>query len=259
MRGAKLLSVLAEEGRTAFGTAIHSADPALVEILALAGYDWVSIVVELASLTVPEISNLQRAADVHGLTTLVHLAGPDDARLVSMLDEGIGGVVTPGCERPEDVERIVNATRFPPAGNRGAAGGVRNAGFGSTPYAEYARHANADTVVGAIVETRAGMEAAAEIFAVPGLSLAYIGLLDLSQDLGVPGDFKHPSVRAAIECIVAAATAAGVPVGLSEYGFTAAELHAMGARAILSPSSEYPFIYKAFLERLTQARAAVGA
>src|SRR5258707_590278 len=94
MRAQHLLKKFADDD-VAFGTAVHSADPAIVEIMAIAGYDWVSIVLEHSSLTVERVATLQRAADTRGITTIVHVASAHDERIGPLLDEGVGGVVAP--------------------------------------------------------------------------------------------------------------------------------------------------------------------
>jgi 2-keto-3-deoxy-L-rhamnonate aldolase RhmA len=246
------------EGRPAFGTALHSADPAILEIAALVGYDWVSIILEHCALDLTEVATLQRAADSRGITTLIHVANAHDTRILPLLNEGVGGIVAPQVSDPADVAALVDEVRFPPLGQRGAASAVRSADYGLQPYTEYAQAANHSVAVGAIVESLAGVQAAEEIFAVPGLTFAYIGLMDLTQALGCPGEFRHPDVRATIERVIAAAQRHGIAIGLSEYGYSAAELLELGARMIITPSSEYAVLREGLRERLAQARDAAG-
>lgn len=258
MRAERLLGAIAE-GRVAFGTGVHSPDPAIVEIIALAGYDWVSIVLEHAALTVEQIAVLQRAADSRGITTLIHVADAHDARIGPLLDEGVGGVIAPQLTSVADVKALVDLARFPPVGARGAAGGVRSADFGLVPYTQYVGEIDKSVAVGIVIETIEAVEDVEAIVAVEGVTLAFIGLMDLSQAYGVPGDFKHEKVRAAIDRIVAAGKEHGVTVGFSEYGYTAREVHDLGAGMILAPSSEYPFFTKALGRHLAEAKASLEA
>jgi 4-hydroxy-2-oxoheptanedioate aldolase len=251
VRAERLLSTLAQ-GRPAFGTALHSPDPAFVEIAAVAGYDWVSIILEHAPLTVTDIRLLQRAADARGITTLVHVADAHDQRILPLLNEGVGGVVAPQVDGPEAAEALVRAVRFPPLGERGAAARVRSADYGARPYAE----ADATVAAAVIIETAEGVENAEAIFGVEGLTLAYIGLMDLTQSLGRPGQFHDARVREAIEHVVAAASAHGIAVGLSEYGYTVAELLGLGARLIITPTSAYGLLLDGLRDRLERAHAA---
>jgi 4-hydroxy-2-oxoheptanedioate aldolase len=255
-RAQHLLGVLGED-RIAFGTALHLSDPDLIEIVALAGYDWVTIPLEHAILSVGEIAALQRAADSRGITTLVHLASAGDERILPLLNSGVGGLVAPQVESPADVEALIRATRFPPLGERGAHSSVRSADYGAWPYPEYVAEVDRSVAIGVVIENAAAVEQLEAIMAVEGLDIAFLGLTDLAQALGVPDQFQHPSVQAAMKRTAAAAQQAGVVLAVSEYGHTPTELRALGARMILAPTSDYAFLLAAFREHLAHARREV--
>lgn len=257
MRAERLLSALAE-GRPAFGTVTHSADPAIVEIAGIVGHDWISITLEHAGLSGSEIASLVRTADVRGISTLVHVANATDLRILSLLDDGVGGVVAPHVETAAEAAALVQAARYPPLGGRGASGACRSSDYSARPYAEVAATANDSVAVGIVIETKQGVENADEILAVPGLNFVYIGLMDLSQSLGMTGDYKHQEVQAAAESVIARAHDHGVAVGLSAYGFTVPELLSMGARMITTPTSANSVLFKGFQAALAEARQAAA-
>jgi 4-hydroxy-2-oxoheptanedioate aldolase len=256
MSARRLLDALAS-GRPVFGTALRTSDPAIVEIIAVAGYDWVSITLEHSSLTLRDVAALQRAADVRGITTLVHLPHAHDDRVLPLLDEGVGGVVASHVESAADVRALVHAARFPPLGERGAAGVVRRADYGAIPFGEFAARADAEIVVGAVLETATAIEHAEEILAVPGLTLAYVGMHDLTLSLGYPGEFHHPRVLEATEHVIAAARERGVFIGLSAKGHAPQELWRLGVQAIITPTGEYALLLEAFRSAIETARAAI--
>lgn len=258
MSAERLLTTLAE-GRVAFGIPLRSPDPAIVEIAAIAGYDWVAITIEHSSLTVREVAGLQRAADARGISTLIHLAAADDERALPLLDEGVGGVVAPQVESAGEVEGLVRMARFPPLGERGASGATRRSDFGARDYATYVREADRTVAVGAGIESGVGVENASAIVAVPGLTFVYVGLHDLSLSLGHPGEFDHPVVRDAVEHVSEVARTQGVALALAEKGYTIEELRALGASMIINaPAGEYTALLQALESRLTRARAAAA-
>jgi 4-hydroxy-2-oxoheptanedioate aldolase len=255
----RLLTAFAE-GRRVFGIPLRSPDPAIVEIAAIAGYDWVAITLEHASLTVREVAAMQRAADFRGITTLVHVVDPGDPRILPLLDEGVGGIVLSGARSAEDTEALMRAVRFPPRGERGAGGVTRRSDYGAKPYASYMREVDRLVAAGAVIETREGVENAESILAVDGLHLVYIGFHDLAQSYGVPGDFSDPQLREAVDHVIGHARRNGVAVGMAEKGFTIAELCELGVTMLINaPCGEYIALLEALRSRLEVAKAEAAA
>jgi 2-keto-3-deoxy-L-rhamnonate aldolase RhmA len=89
--------------------------------------------------------------------------------------------------------------------------------------------------------------------------LTYVGLHDLAQSYGIPGEFSHPRLREAIEHVAGHARRQGVALGLAEKGFTIKELCELGATMIVNaPAGEYPALLDALRTRLDAAKAQVG-
>ncbi|HEX8199092.1 MAG TPA: aldolase/citrate lyase family protein, partial [Isosphaeraceae bacterium] len=91
--------------------------------------------------------------------------------------------------------------------------------------------ANAETFVGIQIETPGAIDSVAEIAAIPDIDLVFVGPADLSQVLGVPGDFENPQCLAVIERIAAACAQAGKPWGIVPRGPEyAARMRRLGCR-----------------------------
>ncbi|MDN5854624.1 MAG: aldolase/citrate lyase family protein [Actinomycetia bacterium] len=174
--------------------------PAVVEMIGLAGFSTVCLDAEHAAFTIGDLEALLRAADVQGIDALVRV--PETGIEISrVLDAGASGVLVPRVESADQAARAVSLARYPSEGSRGAGPG-RVAGYGAR-LAETLGSANASVAVLAQVETRAGLERAAEIAATPGLDAVFVGPGDLSVSLGVPmGSLEH---RAAVTRIIEAA------------------------------------------------------
>jgi len=95
-------------------------------------------------------------------------------------------------------EQAVRWAKFWPRGERGLNGGNRDGRFGLTPLPEYMAAANASTFIGIQIETAGALAGAAAIAAIPDVDLLFIGPSDLSQVLGVPGDFENSRYLAGI-------------------------------------------------------------
>jgi 4-hydroxy-2-oxoheptanedioate aldolase len=226
----------------AFGLPVFLLDPAIVEICALAGYDWVSIVAEHAPASIDTISSFQRAADAAGITILVHVAHAGESWILPMLDLGIGGVVSAHVVDRRSAEELVRRVKFAPLGERGAAISVRAARYGDVDFAQYLAAANESTLAGVVIEDEPGVTAIDEILSTPGLDFALLGLTDLSQSLGVPGQFTHPKVDRAMHKVIKSANNAGVVLGTSAKAHSVEELKSLGFRMVMTPTSDTMFL-----------------
>jgi 4-hydroxy-2-oxoheptanedioate aldolase len=200
-------------GTPVLGTFLQMAEPTIVDVLARSGFDFGVADLEHGALDLRQAIDLARAADLHRFPLLARL--PLE-RLVSagqLLDSGFAGILVPQVATADEARRAVVAARYPPVGSRGACPGTRSDGFGTSPWQEHVRTADATTTVVVAVESAAGTEAASEICEVSGVDAVFIGVFDLSTSLGVPGQTDHPTVRHAVDHITHVARERGVPVG----------------------------------------------
>ena len=100
---------------------------------------------------------------------------------------------------------LVSWTRYPPLGHRGAAFGIAHDGYtGGTPR-EKIDAAHSRTLVIAMIETPEGVANVDAIAAVPGVDVLFLGHMDLTNFMGIPGEFEHPAFEAAVRAIGQAA------------------------------------------------------
>src|SRR5581483_5079621 len=129
--------------------------------------------------------------------------------LMRFLEAGAGGLMISMVRGPEETEQAVRWAKFHPRGERGMNGGNRDGRFGLTPLAEYSARANAETFLGVQIETASAIASVAEIAAVPDVDLLFVGPADISQVMGVPGDFENPRCLETIERIARTCAEAG--------------------------------------------------
>lgn len=198
--------------------------PKLIEILGEHGeFDALWLDVEHAGIGMKEIELATLAARAYGLDHFVRLPATDYASIMRPLEAGAGGVMVSMVRSPEEAEQAVRWAKFWPRGERGMNGGNRDGRFGLTPIGEYAARANAETFVGIQIETASAIASVAEIASVPDVDLLFVGPADISQVLGVPGEFEHPRCLETIEKIARACADAGKPWGIVPRGIEYAE------------------------------------
>ena len=75
------------------------------------------------------------------------------------------------------------------------------------------RSANDEQLLIAQVETAAGIENVERIAGVDGIDVLWIGHFDLTNSLGIPGQFNHPTFTSAVDRIVSACRRHGKAAG----------------------------------------------
>jgi 2-dehydro-3-deoxyglucarate aldolase/4-hydroxy-2-oxoheptanedioate aldolase len=186
--------------------------PKLVEMIGYhGGFDALWLDQEHVGLTVPQIEEAARAARACGLDTFVRLAATDYATVMRPLEAGAGGIMAAMVRGARQAEEILSWAKFAPRGVRGVNGTGVDGRYGTLPGPEYFRKANAETVVAIQIEHADAVEEVEKISALPDLDFLFIGPADLSQSMGLTGEWEHPRVWQAVERVARAAQANRVP------------------------------------------------
>lgn len=196
--------------RAALGTWVKLPAVESVELMALAGFDFVVIDLEHSPLSIETASTLIAVAHGRDLCPLVRVPDHSPAWVSRCLDAGAAGVIAPHVDSLQQAKDVVAAARFEPVGRRGVGPTSRAGSWGLNPMADYLGPAEPPYVV-AQVESDQGLDAAADVIAGGGVDAMFIGPADLSVALGKPVD--HPDVAPRVDAVVSACQAAGVPVG----------------------------------------------
>jgi 2-keto-3-deoxy-L-rhamnonate aldolase RhmA len=191
------------EGRAAVGHWISLPSPAVAELVAGLGPDWLVIDTEHAPTDGETVEDMIRGLGGTGVVPFVRVAGNDPVLIKKALDRGALGVVVPLVNTAEQAERAVSAARFPPDGIRGVAG-VRANRYG-VDLPAYLSTWNEQVMVICQIETPDALDHVDEIAAVPGANVLFVGPNDLSANLGLFRQFDHPAFRGALDRVLAAA------------------------------------------------------
>lgn len=200
-------------GKPALGTWNTLASPLVVDALAHAGLDFVVVDLEHGPFDLRLVAGAVAACEARGVSPLVRVPALEDWLVLQALDQGAHGVVVPHIDGPDEARRLVAAAKYHPEGSRGFTPFPKGGGFTGRGAADYAARANGLTLVTAIVESKAGLDALDGILAVEGLDVVYFGAYDLSQALGVPGQVESPAVLKAVEGAVKRTLKAGKAAG----------------------------------------------
>ncbi len=197
----KLISKL-RQNKVAVGPFCKSSDPAIIECIGLAGFDFAIIDLEHGPGTIEHAQHLVRAAMLHDLTPIIRVSENNETQISKALDIGALGVQIPQINSKIQAEKAVQAAKFAPVGSRGVCRYVRAAGYSSKEKNRYFQESNRNTLVIVHIEGKEGMRHIDEILDVEGIDVIFLGPYDLSQSLGVPGEVTHPIVISAMKDMV---------------------------------------------------------
>ena len=226
--------------RPAIGTFLNLGSALVTELCAMAGFDWLLADLEHGAGGEEALVGQVLAAAAHDVPLLVRVESVERIRVGRVLDLGVAGVMIPRVEDASQAARVARWARYPPDGERGVATYNRACGFGARP--EALLTANDRVAVVLQIETSGALADVEEIAATPGVDALFVGPRDLSQALGVPGDFDAPVYREAIDRVAAAAAAHGIAAGILARDREAADRYAALGYRLLAVGSDAGFL-----------------
>jgi len=247
-----------QEGGLALVSHTGFADPAIVEIIALAGFDGVFIDMEHTGFDLQLVGEMIRIADLTGITSIVRVPENNAKLILQVLDMGAQGIQVPHIEGLAGARRAVAAVRYPPLGARGAAGSTRAAGYGAMPWQEHVRTSNEEILLIVMTEDLQGIKEIDAIAALDGVDLISLGPTDLSAALGIT-DPSDPRLRQTIEELVHTVNRIGkakvyVPVYHPAFYLTPKDLRQLGVHYTSVAPPPPTIVLNALRESATRIR-----
>lgn len=176
----------------------------IARIAAEAGAEFAVFDMEHTGWSVETIRMLIATSRVTSMPAFVRVPATEYHFIARVLDMGAMGVMVPMVESKEQAGKIVHSAKYPPLGRRGAAFTIAHDDYTGGDIIEKIDSANREQLLIAQIETAAGVDNVEAIAAVPGIDVLWIGHFDLTNSLGIPGQFTHPTFVAALERVVAA-------------------------------------------------------
>lgn len=184
-----------------------------VEIMKLAGFDFIVLDAEHSLLSLADLNRMVLVARAIGISPIVRVPDHGYGDVQRILDAGAAGLFFPHVSDRAQCEQVVWQASHPPYGTRGAGGGMRagNWGMAGRGSASYVTDGVEKVMRIPMIEERVALDNADEILAVEGVDGVFIGPGDLSMTMGMKA--TDPAVQGAIEEVLKKAKAAQVPVG----------------------------------------------
>lgn len=193
---------------------VNYPSAALVEHVALLGFDIAFIDCEKGIATTEHIESMCRGARAAGIATVVRPWSDDPGLISRYLDIGADGVMVAGIDTPEAAQKLVDIVQ----------------------YARWKDHAN--KLIFAMIESPTAIDRLPELLAVQGIDVWFIGVNDLAHRMGFPGGADLPEVRKAVFRTLSAIRDAGRVGGVVVSGADVTEFHDAGARLLMTRTSD---------------------
>lgn len=179
--------------------------PGIPIILKNAGCEFIIFDMEHGGLSLEQFKILATISNSNDISPLIRIPEVSYNYVARALDLGAAGIMAPMINTAEDAIKIVKSSKYPPEGVRGAGFGFAHDSYNNQNPLSYIKKANDELINIIQIETKLGLENVEAISAIDGVDCLWVGHFDLTNFLGIPGDFSSSIYLDAIKRIVEAA------------------------------------------------------
>lgn len=204
------------EGFKAIGMMLTIFDqPDIVRILHVSGFDYFFFDGEHGYIDPDRLNPMFAYARFLGITGFLRIPEINKTEILRAVDMGVDGIYAPMVESAEEAAELVRHAKYHPEGNRGVNFMRPHTGYRKVSAADYTRRANDELFLVCMIETMRGVRNVDAILSVPGVDAIMIGHNDLTQDMGILGQIRHPEFLAAVDTVAAGCKAHNKFLGMS--------------------------------------------
>lgn len=193
-----------KKGEHVLGTMINQFEnPEIAKILKVCGFDYFIIDCEHGCFDYGSVAKILAMARETGVCGMVRVPEAKREVILKYMEMGAGGLMLPNAETAEHAEKLVEYSKYYPLGNRGVSLLRPATGFEKIDnVADYMKKVNEETVLIVQVESPTAVRNIDKMLGVEGIDAAFIGPNDLTQTMGIMGQYDHPDYIAAVEYVI---------------------------------------------------------
>lgn len=189
-----------KKNQLTIGSWIMMQDSVAIDVMSLAGFEWLVVDMEHTSIDLNQVENLIRTIQANNIKALVRVNKNEEVIIKRVLDIGADGIIVPMVCSKNDALQALSYAKYPPEGKRGV--GLYRASEYGTKFKDYKKWVNDELVIIVQIEHINAVNNIDEILSVNGIDGILIGPYDLSGSLGFPGDYNRLNVKEAIKKII---------------------------------------------------------
>ena len=202
-----------KRGETVYGTWCMLPSSFTIDAIGMTGLDFIIIDMEHGPMSFQTAEEMVRAVQVHGCHPVIRVDDDHGKTILHALEVGAEAVLVPHVSTSEIAEKVASATKYYPEGNRGLSPYTRNHGYSHVGLSESLQKSNHKIVTGILVEGKTGLDNLESILNVPGIDVVYLGVYDICQSLGIPGQLDHPDLIRSLKDSVKKINSRGMAAG----------------------------------------------
>ncbi|GAA4383189.1 HpcH/HpaI aldolase family protein [Brevibacterium pityocampae] len=243
-------------GDLSLGTfVIEFATEGIGALTTRAGADWVLYDLEHTGWSLDRIRPALAVSRREEIASFVRVIGTAQHLVSGALDAGAEGIMVPYVNSAEQAAAVVSWMKYPPLGVRGSAMGIAHDLYtGGKPGPKQAA-ANEFTLFLPQIETPEAVAHARAIAAVDGVDVLFVGPMDLSTNLGAPGDFTTVEFRDALARVGEAARSAGKAAGIFSVDDELTRAAIAEGFQVISHTADFAIYQSALRSQLTAMRS----
>src|ERR1039457_5724422 len=210
-------------GQPKMGLFLNAHSPTVAEQLAHSGCDWLRVDTQHGPMGYEKLFAMLSGSSNSGVKSLVRVGGYADLPVIQQaLDMGADGVLIPYINTAAEAREAISCAKYPTVGTRSVYFPQRSMNKGGL--LGYAGNWNNEGIVALQVETASCIENIAEIAAVPGVDILFLGQNDLCMSMGLynkyefPHMYTSPELGAATQKLVDHARKNNVILGVFLFG-----------------------------------------
>jgi 2-keto-3-deoxy-L-rhamnonate aldolase RhmA len=248
------------QGRVVIGTWVYEFNsPGLPRLLKSTGVDFVVYDMEHSGFGIDTVRTLIALSRPLNLAALVRPPAARAHLIAPLLDVGASGIIAPMIETARDASEVAETCRYRPQGRRGASFSIAHDDFLPGDVSMKMKKANDAVLCAVLIESERGVENLDEILAVPGIDLVWMGFLDLSLSMGIPGEYTHPRFQEITDLIVKTCSAHRTPVGIAASDANQAQKFINQGFGCIGYSGDLWLLQRALSEGVAAIRANLAA
>ncbi len=188
--------------KVTLGSWISIGHPAVAELMASIGFDWLAIDLEHGAVDMSQCLSMVQAIKGQGVVPMARLPYKEPVWVRRALDTGFKGVIVPMVNNAQEATNVVRVAKYPPQGERGI--GYAPANMYGTEFYESVASGNEETTVICQIESKDAVDNVESILDVEGVDGVFMGPYDLSGSYGILGELDHPLMNSARGRVLAA-------------------------------------------------------